>query len=156
MNFTHYYIQSHLLQMGFSAAQKSNCISLVRLLPLLQSENFVTSALFSNFQHLCLGPALRANLPLLPYSSHFYPPACLWSDALCGPTSANTSTCGQISPPLLKDVPPTAIGTKTAAIALLLKQKTTFLSSRFSTCPISLPPFAERLLKRAVCLHWHI
>lgn len=85
MNFIHYCIESHLLQLGFSAAQKSNCISLVRLLPLLQSENFVTSSLFSNFQHLCLGPALRANLPLLPT-----PPTSTHRPAF-GPTSANTS-----------------------------------------------------------------
>lgn len=123
MNFIHYYIQSHLLQMGVTAAQKSNCISLVHSLPLFQSENFVTFSLFSNFRHICLGPALRADLSLLPT-----PPTSTHRPAfglMLGPppVSANTSTCGQMAPPLLKDAPPTTIGTQTAAIALLLKKK---------------------------------
>lgn len=150
MNFIHYCIESHLLQLGFSAAQKSNCISLVRLLPLLQSENFVTSSLFSNFQHLCLGPALRANLPLLPT-----PPTSTHRPAF-GPTFCVVPLLP--TPPLWPDLPSPTQGRSShchwhpnGSNCSPLKTKTTFLSSRFSTCPISRASLCRTTAQRAVC-----
>ena len=110
--------------------------------------------LFSNFQHLCLRPALSSDLAS-SYSSHFCPPVGLcppsapWTPLFCLLPFLPTPPPGAGSPLLLlKDAPSAAIGykgQKSLFIPFLCSPLQEDCSKELSTLATALPPLCFSL-----------